>query len=94
MVRGLEHIRERRDRESWACSTCRRCGMRRPSSRYTVEEREISPKLKDGVSNSKGGKKITMKIIKYWNWLPREIVKSLFLEAVESVLDEVLSSLV
>lgn len=35
-----------------------------------------------------------MKIIEHWNWLLREIAKSPFLEAVKSMLDEALSSLV
>jgi len=41
MVRGLEHVRERGDGESWACSGYGRGGVRRPSSRWWKNERKV-----------------------------------------------------
>lgn len=61
----------REETESCACSACRRGGVRRPSSRCVVEEREICPKLKYGVSSSKVKKKKIINhyedIVKHWN---------------------------
>jgi len=49
--------------------------------------------MEHGKFQSGIGEKITMRVVKYWNMLPREVVRSSYLQIFKTRLEESLSKL-